>query len=60
MSEFLSTARACLSVGRFDRLTITLESWKSSAEAYADPSLTPDGADLHYLDEPEDVPDPRL
>jgi hypothetical protein len=59
VAEFLNVARACLSVGRFDRLTITLEAWKSTAEAYADPTVAIDASDLHYLDEPESVPDPQ-
>ncbi|MEU4315320.1 hypothetical protein [Nocardia sp. NPDC024068] len=58
VSEFLRIARACFSVGRFDRLTLTLEAWKSTAEAYADPSVTVDATDLHYFEEPEAVSDP--
>ena len=59
VAEFLNVARACLAVGRFDRLTITLEAWKSTAEAYADPAVAVDASDLHYFDAPEAVPDPR-
>lgn len=59
VAEFLDLSRACLSVGRFDRLTIALEAWKSTAEAYADPTITTDGSDLHYFEQPREVPDPR-
>ncbi len=59
VQEFLRTARACASVGRFDRLTIALAAWKATAEAYADPSVTVDGSDLDYLDERPVVRDPR-
>lgn len=58
VAEFQSVARACVSVGRFDRLTVMLEAWKSTAEAFADPSLTPTGEDLEYLDTPEAASDP--
>lgn len=59
VAEFLRTARACASVGRFDRLTIALAAWKATAQAYADPSVVLDGSDLDYLHEGEAVPDPR-
>jgi hypothetical protein len=57
--DFLRTARACAAVGRFDRLTIVLAAWKGTAEAYADPAVSPDGSDLDYLDEHEVATDPR-
>ena len=57
--DFLTTARACAAIGRFDRLTVTLNSWQATAEAYATPHLSPTGDDLDYLDVPESVPDPR-
>ena len=60
VAEFQDTARACISVARFDRLTILLEAWKSTAEAYADPQSTADGDDLEYLDDPETAADPNL
>ena len=59
VAEFLRVARACASVGHFDRLTISLHAWRATAEAYADPYLTPDGADLDHLDEPLPAADPR-
>ncbi|GIH72385.1 hypothetical protein Mth01_46380 [Sphaerimonospora thailandensis] len=59
VAEFLRTARACASVRRFDRLTSMLHAWKATAEAYADPHLTPDGSDLDYLDTEESADDPR-
>lgn len=59
LKSFLRLARACASVKSFDRLGIFLESWQATAAAYADPSVTPDGADLTYLKEPQPVSDPR-
>jgi|tagenome__1003787_1003787.scaffolds.fasta_scaffold20904102_3 hypothetical protein len=59
LKAFLRLARACASVNSFDRLGIFLESWQATAAAYADPSVTADGSDLTYLDEPEFVSDPR-
>ncbi|MBY3555711.1 hypothetical protein [Modestobacter lapidis] len=59
LKSFLRLARACASVNSFDRLGILLESWQATAAAYADPSVTADGSDLTYLDEPESVSDPR-
>ncbi|MDI2029102.1 hypothetical protein QFW96_10805 [Saccharopolyspora sp. TS4A08] len=60
VGQFLRVARACASVGRFERLTIVLNSWRATAEAYADPAVTPDGSDLEYLDEAAGVDDPRV
>lgn len=59
VEEFLQTARACASAGRFDRLTIALAAWKATADAYADPSVTLDGSDLYYLHEQTLASDPR-
>lgn len=61
VADFQDTARACIAVGNFDRLGILLEAWKATAEAYADPTVTPDGTDLDYLppSEADPVPDPR-
>ena len=60
IAEFQDTARGCIAVGRFDRLEILLEAWNATAEAYADPRLTADGADLDFLDAPEVVRMPSL
>ncbi|MBH0778132.1 hypothetical protein IT779_17775 [Nocardia sp. NEAU-351] len=60
IAEFQATARACIAVARFDRLRILLEAWKATAEAYADPRLSPDGEDLEYLEVLEPVADPSL
>jgi hypothetical protein len=57
--EFLGTARACASIGRFDRLTIALNAWQSTAEAYANPHLTSDGSELEPLRRPAAVANPR-
>ena len=59
VAEFLGTARACASVGRFDRLTIALNAWQATAEAYANPHLTSDGSDLEPLSRPAAVANPR-
>lgn len=59
VGEYLRLARACTAVGRFDRLTIALAAWQATAEAYADPALTPDGTDLEYLDAETPAADPR-
>ena len=59
VDEFLRTARACASIGRFDRLTIALNAWQATAEAYADPHLTSDGLELAPLKRPAAVANPR-
>lgn len=59
VGAFLRLARACASVGTFERLTIFLEAWQATAAAYADPSVTVDGSDLTYLADVEAVPHPR-
>ncbi|MFE1594540.1 hypothetical protein [Nocardia sp. NPDC058705] len=46
-------------VGRVDRLGTMLEAWKETARAYADPRISVDGSDLHYLETPEPVPAPE-
>lgn len=58
VGEFFRTARACAAVDNFDRLGIVLAAWKGTAQAYAD-GLDPRGEDLDYLDDGEQVPDPR-
>lgn len=59
VDEFLRTARACASIGRFDRLTIALNAWQATAEAYADPHLTSDGLELGPLKRRAEVANPR-
>lgn len=59
VGEFLRLARACASIGRFDRLRIVLAAWRATAEAYADPNVTPDGSDLDYSYPESSVTDPR-
>jgi len=49
VGDFLRTARACAAVNRFARLTILIEAWRATAEAYADPRVSVGGADLDYL-----------
>lgn len=51
-----AVARACVAIGRLDRLAIVLNAWKATAE---DPHPSPTGDDLDYLDHAEAVPDPR-
>lgn len=58
VGEYLRLARASAAVARFDRLSILLASWEATAQAYADPNVRVDGADLEYLDEPEAAPSP--
>lgn len=60
ISEFHDTARACIAVNRFGRLSVLLNAWEATAETYADPTLSSAGTDLKYLDEPEAVPAPGL
>lgn len=57
--DFRTTARACAAIGTFDQLTVTLNSWQATAEAYATPHLSPTSDDLDYLDVPESVSNPR-
>lgn len=59
VGEFLRLTRASASIGRFERLAIALEAWKATAEAYADPGLTPDGSDLDELEVVSVADDPR-
>lgn len=59
VAEFQDTARACISVGRFERLSILLHAWEATAEAYADPRLMADGSNLEYLEAPELVAAPE-
>ncbi|WP_032385508.1 hypothetical protein [Rhodococcoides fascians] len=60
IAEFQAASRASIALGRFEKLAIVLEAWKSTAEAYADPHITTTGEDLEYLDTPEraSVPGP--
>lgn len=62
VGDFLRTARACAAISRFERLTVTLAAWRATAEAYADPTVTPDGSDLGHLPIADAiaVPDPHL
>lgn len=46
MGEFLRTARACASVGRFDRLSIIVAGWRETAAAIA---AGFDSAELDYI-----------
>lgn len=55
--EIVDVARACAAVSRFGRLLITLEAWRSTAEAIA-LGYTPD-EQLTWINEPERVDDPR-
>lgn len=55
--EVVGIARACASVSRFDRLLLTLHSWKATAEEVA-AGYTPDD-ELEWLESAEAVADPR-
>ena len=56
--ELLAVARASASIGYYNRLLVTFESWRSTAEAQGLGSRT--HGELEWLDEPIPVPDPRL
>lgn len=58
VDDFLRTARACASVGRFDRLGVEVANWRETAIAYS-LGLQNRPAELEYLAEPSTVPDPR-
>jgi PHD/YefM family antitoxin component YafN of YafNO toxin-antitoxin module len=55
--EIVDVARACASVSRFDRLLLTFQAWRSTADALAQ-GYTPDD-ELDWIDEPVRVADPR-
>jgi antitoxin (DNA-binding transcriptional repressor) of toxin-antitoxin stability system len=51
VGEFLRVGRACAELGHYDRLTVTINAWQATADAYAD-GVDPTGADLDYYDQP--------
>jgi hypothetical protein len=55
--EVVDIARACASIGRFDRLVVMLISWKDTAEAVA-AGYSAGGEDLTWLEEPVEVERP--
>lgn len=55
--EIVDVARACASVSRFDRLLLTVQAWRDTAEAVAAGYTADD--DLDWLEQPHRVPDPR-
>lgn len=57
--DFLRTARACASVGRFDRLTVEVANWRETATAHS-LGLSDRPGDLDYLPEDTEVEDPRV
>ncbi|MFC8046441.1 hypothetical protein [Nocardia sp. NPDC057353] len=59
VAEFLAVARGGLAVGKLGALTAVLAAWRETAAAHADSRIRVDGSDLHYLEEPVPVPDPR-
>jgi hypothetical protein len=56
-AEAVDVARACAAVGRFDRLVVTVDAWRHSAEAIAAGYIHDD--ELEWLDESEPVTNPR-
>ncbi|UYM04092.1 hypothetical protein [Solicola gregarius] len=58
VDDFLRTARACASVGRFDRLGVEVANWRETAIAYS-LGLQSRPDNLEYLPEGSVVPDPR-
>lgn len=55
-AEIVETARACVSITNFGRLSVTVAEWEATAEAVA-AGFTPD-AELNWLDNAEPVPHP--
>ena len=58
VGDFLHTAHACASVGRFDRLGIEVASWQETAVAYS-LGLQDRPSELEYLADRLEVEDPR-
>lgn len=58
VGDFLRTARACASVGRFDRLGVEVANWRETAIAYS-LGLQSRPDQLEYLAEGSTVPDPH-
>ncbi|WP_161962388.1 hypothetical protein [Nocardioides speluncae] len=58
VGDFLRTARACASVGRFERLGIEVANWRETAVAYS-LGLHDRRDQLDYLPEGAEVEDPR-
>ena len=56
--EVVDVARACAALATFDRLESVVNSWRATAEAIA-LGIDPSGADLHWLEEPAVVLQPR-
>lgn len=59
--EFLDDCLAEIRApGRPSRLAATVAAWRDTAAAYVDPHVRVDGSDLHYLEEPVALGNPRL
>jgi len=56
--DFLRTARACASVGRFERLGVEVANWRETAIAYS-LGLRSRPAELDYLPNTVEADDPR-
>jgi hypothetical protein len=56
--DFLRTARACASVGRFERLGVEVANWRETAIAYS-LGLQNRSAELDYLPNTVEADDPR-
>jgi hypothetical protein len=59
VDDFLRTARACASVGRFDRLAVEVANWRETAVAYS-LGLRDLPSELDYLAERVEAEDPRV
>lgn len=59
VDEFLRVALACADRNNFERLTVTLNAWTATADAYA-AGLDPKGDDLDHFDNPPEVSDPAV
>lgn len=58
VGDFLRTARACASVGRFDTLGVEVANWRETAVAYS-LGLQDRPSELEHLAEHLQVEDPR-
>lgn len=59
VDELEAAAVTCIASDRIEPLRGLLDAWRSTAEAYADTSVTATGEDLEYLDVPEAVSRPE-
>lgn len=56
--ELVETARACASIQAFEPLTIAVQGWRATADAYAR-GIPRDGADIVWLNDRDEVERPE-